>query len=123
MYTRTPSVLGNQFTCTGQLERKGYAPLTGRLDPTPGDKARDPDCPSTATIKVNSSEYRGLFVVELRRGARPASVRVTGGHTENGGELKFENVCPGNYFFAFGPTDSDNVSVTRNFTVKNDGRT
>lgn len=122
VYTQTPSVLGNQFVCPGNSAKASGAqsPKEERLDPTPNQSRIDSDCPSTAKIKVNSSGYTGRFVVELRMGNRPGSKRISGGSTANGGELSFENVCPGNYFYAFGPTDSDSVSVTRYFEIKNE---
>ena len=122
VYTRTPSVLDEQFTCAGQpivWPVREFAP-TEKLDPTPSRALAGDGCLSTASININSSGYGGNFVVELRRGNRPGSQRLNGGTTANGGSLKFENVCPGNYFYAFGPTDSDSVSITRYFAIRND---
>lgn len=122
VYTRTPSVLSNDFICAGKAANKAYGelPAAQKLDPTPSITQFDSTCPSSTTININSSGYSGSFAVELRRGNRPGSKRLNGGTASNGGALKFENVCPGNYFYAFGPSDSESVSVTRYFVIKNE---
>jgi hypothetical protein len=40
-----------------------------------------------------------------------------------GGQQSFAAVCPGRDFFAFGTTDSEEVSVTQYFDVRFDGTT
>lgn len=80
-------------------------------------------CPSSATININSSNYSGAFNVELRKGNRPGS-KVVGKRAMQGtGSASFDGICPGTYFFAFGTVDSDQVSTTRYFAIKNDGNT
>lgn len=91
------------------------------LDPTPTSIPARASCPSVAKLVVNSSGYSGLFLVELRAGNRPGSRRISGGKIGNGQELAFASVCSGTYFFAFGPEDSETISVTRYFEVKVDG--
>jgi hypothetical protein len=93
-----------------------------KLDPTPNLSRLNPTCPSKATLKIDASGYSGMFVAELRQGHRPGSQRISGSVVSNGAANTFSNLCPGEYFFAFGPTDSDEVSVTRYFTVINDDR-
>ena len=86
------------------------------------DASAQKTCPSETTINISSSGYSGAFSVELRRGKRPGS-KVVGTRTmQAGGKQTFGKVCPGTYFFAFGPSDSDDVSVTRYFEVTFDGR-
>lgn len=124
VYTRTPGVLGDQFNCAGKraaAEAANSYSRNEKLDPTPNRSEANLECPSTATIKIDSSDYGGQFIVELRRGTRPGSKRISGNEIGNGDSVGFQHVCPGTYFYAFGPTDSDDVSVTRNFTVTNDG--
>lgn len=80
------------------------------------------DCPSKATLNVKSSTYSGAYDIELRNGNRPGS-RVVGARALKGnGTTVFSSVCAGKYFFAFGTPDSDQVSVTQYFNVKNDGK-
>ena len=117
-YTRTPEILGAEFKCIDPTQKAAPTPArASQLDPTPSARREDPDCPSTTRLKVRSSSYSGSFNVELRKGSRPGSSRVSGGTVSDGGEVSFPNICAGNYFFAFGPTDSDTVSATRNFGV------
>ena len=78
-------------------------------------------CPSTAKIVINSSNYSGAFNVELRRGNRPGSKIIGKRAVQGTGSASFDEICPGTYFFAFGTPDSDQVSTTRYFVVKNDG--
>jgi hypothetical protein len=80
------------------------------------------DCPSKTTLKVNSSNYSGNINIELRRGNRPGSKLIEKRTISSNGSAEFHNVCKGNYFFAFGTPDSDQVSVTRNFQVTYEGR-
>ena len=91
------------------------------LDPTPAVPRFDESCPSTVTLKINSTDYAGVFSVELRKGSRPGSARVDGASAFNGGAVTFKGLCAGQYFFAFGPPTSEEVSVTRYFPVENDG--
>lgn len=121
VYTRSPEVLGTDFKCPAPAPKKGFVelPPDSKLDPTPTARQASVHCPSTTTLKINSSDYTGSFKVELRKGNRPGSVRISGGLVSDGGEVQFPNVCRGNYFFAFGPSDSDIVSVTRYFPVVN----
>ena len=122
VYTRTPSVLGADFQCDANPEKKFREMGTNeRLDPTPNNDESSDRCPSKATLKIDSSGYSGEFAAELRSGTRPGSKRINGALIGNGKSSVFANVCPGQYFFAFGPADSDEVSVTRYFTITNDG--
>lgn len=98
-------------------------PESAALDPTPTTIPARSSCPSVAKLVVNSSGYSGLFLVELRAGNRPGSRRISGGKIGNGQELAFSYVCSGTHFFAFGPEDSDTISVTRYFEVKVEGHT
>jgi hypothetical protein len=90
VYTRTPEALGSEFKCKGAPQRK---PATegsaSKLDPTPSTRRENSDCPSTARLKVTSSSYSGSFNVELRKGNRPGSVRISGGSVSDGGEVIF----------------------------------
>ncbi len=79
------------------------------------------ECPSKTTLQINSSDYSGAFTVELRRGKRPGSHVVETRSMEGNGKAVFSRVCPGSYFFSFGTSDSNQVSVTRYFDVKYDG--
>ena len=79
------------------------------------------ECPSKTTLQINSSEYSGTFNIELRRGNRPGSKVVDSQPMYGSGRVVFSRVCPGTYFFSFGTTDSEQVSVTRYFNVKFDG--
>ena len=81
------------------------------------------DCPSTTTLVVKSSNYSGPFSVELRQGTRPGSRIVHARTMKGSGQAEFQGICAGRYFFAFGTPDSEHVSVTRYFDVKNDGYT
>jgi hypothetical protein len=82
--------------------------------------AQAQDCPSNATIKISSAGYSGSFNVELRRGTRPGSTLVADQAIHGNGNLVFNKVCSGTYFFAFGTPDSDQVSVTQYFKVNFD---
>ena len=75
------------------------------------------DCPSEVTINISSIGYSGAFAVELRRSDVEETATM-----DNAGTHTFHNVCPGTYFFAIGPQDSDEVSVTSYFDVTFDGR-
>lgn len=78
-------------------------------------------CPSEATLIIQSVGYSGPIEIELRQGTRPGS-RVTGRGTVNtSGTVVFNNVCPGTYFYAFATPDSQQVSTTRYFEIINDG--
>jgi len=78
-------------------------------------------CPSQAKLKITSSGYSGTFDVELRRGKRPGSLIIQSRSIQGNGTIVFKSVCRGTYFFSFGTTDSDQVSITRYFEVINDG--
>ena len=79
------------------------------------------DCPSVATLKLDSSGYQGVVNIELRRGNRPGSVVVASDSVNTKGTTVFSGICPGRYFYAFGTPDSDQVSTTQYFEVINDG--
>jgi hypothetical protein len=79
------------------------------------------DCPSVATLKLDSSGYQGIVNIELRRGNRPGSVVVANDSINTKGTTVFSGICPGRYFYAFGTPDSDQVSTTQYFEVINDG--
>ena len=79
------------------------------------------DCPSVATLKLDSSGYQGIVNIELRRGNRPGSVVVASDSVNTKGTTVFSGICPGRYFYAFGTPDSDQVSTTQYFEVINDG--
>ena len=116
---RSTKVATPALTSTGNV---ASAEKPDKLDPTPNLSRINPVCPSKATLKIEASGYSGMFVAELRQGHRPGSRRVSGSMVSNGAATTFSNLCPGDYFFAFGPTDSDEVSVTRYVTVINDDR-
>lgn len=87
--------------------------------PPSEDGSFSPSCPSTTTIKINSSTYSGSLTIELRSGTRPGSQQVSRKSIYTNGEATFRNICPGTYFYAFAPDDSDDVSTTRYFNVEN----
>ena len=79
------------------------------------------DCPSVATLKLDSSGYQGIVNIELRKGNRPGS-RVIASETVNTrGTAIFTGICPGRYFYSFGTPDSEEVSTTQYFEIINDG--
>ena len=121
-YTRTPIILEDDFQCKGKEGLK-FREITAneKLDPTPNRVELNHGCRSRATLKIESSGYDGEFVAELRSGTSPGSKRITGALIGNGKSSTFSQICPGGYFFAFGPADSDDVSATRYFTVTDDG--
>lgn len=79
------------------------------------------ECPSTVSVDITSSGYHGGFSLELRSGARPGSQLVAVQSLPGPGSVSFSEVCPGRYFIAFGPADSEEVSVTEDFQVMFDG--
>jgi hypothetical protein len=79
------------------------------------------DCPSVATLKLESSGYQGLVLVELRKGNRPGSVVIASDSINTRGTSIFTGICPGKYFYSFGTPDSDQVNTTQYFEVINDG--
>lgn len=79
------------------------------------------DCPSSATLHIKSSNYSGSYNIQLREGGRPGSKLISTRSLADNGTVMFSSVCPGKYFFAFGTPDSNSVSVTRYFEIKNDG--
>jgi hypothetical protein len=78
-------------------------------------------CPSVATLKLDSSGYQGAVNIELRKGNRPGSIVIASDSVITRGTTVFTGICPGRYFYAFGTTDSDQVSTTQYFEVTNDG--
>jgi hypothetical protein len=86
-----------------------------------GQASAQPQCPSEATLVIESAGYSGPIDIELRRGTRPGS-RIEGRDRVNTrGTVVFRNVCPGTYFYAFSTPDSQQVSTTRYFEIVNDG--
>jgi hypothetical protein len=79
------------------------------------------DCPSNVTINISSIGYSGQFAVDLRAGYRPGSTFIATTTMSDSGTFTFYNVCPGTYFFAIGPYESQYVSVTQYFEVTYDG--
>lgn len=79
------------------------------------------DCPSVATLKLDSSGYQGLVNIELRKGNRPGSVVIATDSVNTRGVIIFSGICPGRYFYAFGTPNSDQVSTTQYFEIINDG--
>jgi hypothetical protein len=79
------------------------------------------DCPSVATLKLDSSGYQGIVNIELRKGARPGSLLIASDTLNTRGTVIFSKICAGNYFYSFGTPDSDEVSTTQYFEVINDG--
>jgi hypothetical protein len=79
------------------------------------------DCPSVATLKLDSSGYQGVINIELRKGKRPGSVVIANDYVNTSGTVLFSGICAGRYFYSFGTTDSDQVSTTQYFEVINDG--
>jgi hypothetical protein len=88
----------------------------------PMTSARAQDCPSSVTINISSIGYGGDFAVDLRSGHRPGSMFVATTTMSSSGTFTFYNVCPGTYFFAIGPFESQSVSVTDYFDVNFDGQ-
>lgn len=84
----------------------------------PGAKA---ECPSVATLHLNSSGYQGIVNIELRKGARPGSLVVSREAVNTQGSVVFQGICAGRYFYSFGTPDSEEVSTTQYFEVINDG--
>ncbi len=78
-------------------------------------------CPSVATLKLESSGYQGIVNIELRKGNRPGSMVVSRDSLNTRGTAVFPGICSGRYFFSFGTPDSDQVSTTQYFDVVNDG--
>jgi hypothetical protein len=78
-------------------------------------------CPSVATLKLESSGYQGIVNIELRKGSRPGSIVVSRESLNTRGTAVFPGICSGRYFFSFGTPDSDQVSTTQYFEVINDG--
>jgi hypothetical protein len=86
-----------------------------------GEVIAQSQCPSEATLIIQSSGYSGPIAIELRQGTRPGS-RITARDIVNtSGTVVFRNVCPGTYFYAFATPDSTQVSTTRYFEIVNDG--
>ena len=79
------------------------------------------DCPSVATLNLESSGYKGLVNIELRKGNRPGSTLIANDSVNTRGTSIFTGICAGRYFYAFGTPDSDQVSTTQYFDVINDG--
>jgi hypothetical protein len=79
------------------------------------------DCPSVATLKLDSSGYQGIINIELRKGNRPGSVVIANDSVNTKGIAIFSGICAGKYFYSFGIPDSDQVSTTRYFEIINDG--
>ena len=79
------------------------------------------ECPSEATLKIESSGYSGPIAIELRKGTRPGSQVIGRDEVYTRGTVVFRNVCPGKYFYAFATPDSESVSTTNYFQVINDG--
>ena len=78
-------------------------------------------CPSEATINIESSTYSGAYNIEMRSGTRPGSKIVGTKNLEGNGTAVFNEICAGNYFFAFGIPKSDEVNITQYFDVQNNG--
>lgn len=79
------------------------------------------DCPSVATLKLDSSGYQGVVNIDLRKGNRPGSVVIASDSVNTRGTSIFPGICPGRYFYSFGTPDSDQVSTTQYFEIINDG--
>ncbi len=79
------------------------------------------DCPSVATLKLDSSGYQGIINIELRKGNRPGSIVIANDSVNTRGTAIFSGICAGRYFYSFGTPDSDQVSTTQYFEVINDG--
>jgi len=79
------------------------------------------DCPSVATLKLDSSGYQGIVNIELRKGNRPGSVVIASDSVNTRGTAIFSGICAGRYFYSFGTPDSDQVSTTQYFEIINDG--
>ena len=79
------------------------------------------DCPSVATLNLESSGYKGLVNIELRKGNRPGSTLIANDSVNTRGTSIFTGICAGRYFYAFGTPNSDQVSTTQYFDVINDG--
>lgn len=79
------------------------------------------ECPSVATLHLNSSGYQGVVNIELRKGTRPGSLVVAREAINTQGSVVFPGICSGRYFYSFGTPDSEDVSTTQYFEVINDG--
>jgi hypothetical protein len=79
------------------------------------------DCPSVATLKLDSSGYQGIVNIELRKGNRPGSIVIASDSVITRGTAIFSGICAGRYFYSFGTPDSDQVSTTQYFEIINDG--
>jgi hypothetical protein len=86
-----------------------------------GHVSAQSQCPSEATLVIQSSGYSGPINIELRRGTRPGSRVTAQDRVNTRGTVVFQNVCPGTYFYSFATPDSDQVSTTRYFEIINDG--
>lgn len=89
------------------------------LTPSP-ERIKDPSCPSAVTLNLQSSNYYGVINVELRVGSRPGSSILDRSSVMSSGVVRFANICPGTYFFAFATPDTVAVSTTRYFQVTQD---
>lgn len=86
-----------------------------------GHSGAQAQCPSQATLVIESAGYSGPIDIELRQGYRPGSKVVERDQVHTRGTVVFRNVCPGTYFYAFSTPDSPQVSTTRYFDIINNG--
>jgi hypothetical protein len=86
-----------------------------------GYASAQPQCPSEATLIIQSAGYSGPIDIELRQGTRPGSSLVRRNRVNTSGTVVFRDVCPGTYFYAFANPDSPQVSTTQYFQIVNDG--
>lgn len=85
-----------------------------------GHASAQSQCPSEATLIIQSAGYSGSIDIELRQGKRPGSQVVGRKRVDTRGTVVFRNVCAGTYFYAFSTPDSPHVSTTQYFQVIND---
>lgn len=86
-----------------------------------GHASAQSQCPSKATLIIQSAGYSGSIDIELRQGTRPGSRVVGRNRVNTSGTVVFRDVCPGTYFYAFATPDSPQVSTTQYFQIINDG--
>lgn len=86
-----------------------------------GQASAQSQCPSEATLIIQSAGYSGPIDIELRKGNRPGSRVMSKDQVNTRGTVVFRNVCPGTYFYAFSTPDSPEVSTTQYFEIVNNG--
>lgn len=65
-------------------------------------------------LKIELQTFGENVIVELRKGS-PGNSRPVKSQRSQGGQVRFDSLCPGNYFLAIGNDDSVSVTPVRNF--------